>query len=83
MVKTLKLKILEVIGALSTFLYYDIMKVYTKQLRKEKFCQLSNCCRARVRVSRAEKDDLGDNITWYYVCAKCNQPCDVHEGNAQ
>jgi hypothetical protein len=30
---------------------------------------LSNCCQAPVKVG-------GEGITHYYVCTKCNKPCD-------
>jgi hypothetical protein len=37
----------------------------------------SKCCGAKVKV-HTEPDDI-DKIgcTMYYVCTKCNQPCDV------
>jgi hypothetical protein len=32
----------------------------------------SKCCNAKVKVG-------GKGMTHYYVCTKCNKPCDVKE----
>lgn len=46
-----------------------------KKRNKEK----SNCCHAKVRIGGIS-DFIGDKIicTRYYICIKCNQPCDIY-----
>jgi L-lactate utilization protein LutB len=48
-------------------------------MAKKKSKEKSNCCHAKVRVSGIG-DFEGDKIacTLYYICTKCNQPCDVY-----
>ena len=32
---------------------------------------ISNCCKAEIKIEGDEKEG-----TYYYVCTKCNAPCD-------
>lgn len=41
----------------------------------------SNCCNAPVKVESGDDSDIGsdkDGVTNYYVCTKCDNPCDAH-----
>jgi hypothetical protein len=37
----------------------------------------SKCCGTKVRVESSPDDIDKKGCTMYYVCTKCNQPCDV------
>lgn len=41
----------------------------------------SNCCNAEIKINAPLRDFPGEkNIlgTFYYICKKCNQACDIH-----
>lgn len=42
---------------------------------------VSVCCNAEVRVSGGIPDFFGEaeGCTRYYICNKCNEPCDIKE----
>ena len=42
---------------------------------------ISVCCSAEVRVCGGTYDFIGESAgcTMYYVCMKCNEPCDIKE----
>ena len=44
---------------------------------------VSICCNAEVKVVSGLPDFIGDkekdSYTMYYICTKCNKPCDIKE----
>ena len=42
---------------------------------------VSKCCSAEVRVSGGIPDFIGEaeGCTRYYICTKCDEPCDIKE----
>ena len=35
--------------------------------------ELSNCCKSEVKIGGDDKE-----VTHYYICTKCNKPCDLY-----
>lgn len=35
--------------------------------------ELSNCCKSEVKIGGDDKEG-----THYYICTKCNKPCDLY-----
>lgn len=47
-----------------------------KKRKKSLESNLSNCCKARVRIE-TEESDLELDSSSYYVCTKCHKVCGV------
>jgi len=46
--------------------------------KKNKTTLKSNCCNAPIRTEGDKDFKNSFEGTFYYVCSKCKQPCDVH-----
>lgn len=52
--------------------------------KRKKSKRLSACCRAEITYSDIASDFIGDDSktmtvgTCYFICTKCNQPCNIY-----
>lgn len=38
----------------------------------------SNCHNAPVTTNRGDEEEIERGKTYYYICTKCDSPCDTH-----